>query len=71
VVRRPPGRVESAEVAVDAAEAHAARIQDSHRRAHALAVARLLRRIDQAVVGFANDIDYQDEPARQPQRLQA
>ncbi len=47
----------SAERLVDAAEAHAARVsEDPHRRTAMLGAARLLRRIDQAVVGLALDL---------------
>ncbi len=41
----------------------AARTPDPHRRADLLGAARLLRRIDQAVVGFATDIGRRDETA--------
>jgi uncharacterized membrane protein YccC len=67
--RRSDGRqvlAHSAELLVDAAEAHAARTTDDpHRRTAMLGVARLLRRIDQAVVGLALDlgaaVDTEDE----------
>ncbi|WP_433031577.1 FUSC family protein [Actinomycetospora sp. CA-053990] len=50
-------RARSAERLVDAAEEHAARsADDPHRRTAMLGVARLLRRIDQAVVGLAIDL---------------
>lgn len=50
-------RARSAERLVDAAEEHAARsADDPHRRTTMLGVARLLRRIDQAVVGLAIDL---------------
>ncbi|MDD7921379.1 FUSC family protein [Actinomycetospora callitridis] len=50
-------RARSAERLVDAAEEHAARsADDPHRRTAMLGVARLLRRIDQAVVGLAVDL---------------
>ncbi len=50
-------RARSAERLVDAAEEHAARSSDDpHRRTTMLGVARLLRRIDQAVVGLAIDL---------------
>jgi hypothetical protein len=48
--------VHSAEDAVDAAEAYAAREQEPHRRQDMLVVTRLLRRIDQAVVALATDL---------------
>jgi uncharacterized membrane protein YccC len=48
--------VESAEELVDAAEARAARTDDAARRRSLLTIARLLRRTDQVVVGFARDI---------------
>lgn len=54
--RTPPQRIQSAEAAVDAAEVYAVRA-DCARRAGLLTITRLLRRIDQAVVGFASDID--------------
>jgi prepilin signal peptidase PulO-like enzyme (type II secretory pathway) len=54
--RRHPGEIRSAEDVIDAAEADAARTPDPHRRAALLHAARLLRRIDQAVVGFATDL---------------
>ena len=57
LLHQTPGRIESAEVAVDAAEAYAARTESTQRRADALSIARLLRRIDQVIVGFATDID--------------
>jgi uncharacterized membrane protein YccC len=63
LLNRAPDRIESAEVAVDAAEAHAARTHDGHQRAQVLAIARLLRRIDQVVVGFATDLDHQEQAA--------
>ncbi|MGH3670839.1 MAG: FUSC family protein, partial [Pseudonocardiaceae bacterium] len=55
--RVPPQRIHSAEAAVDAAEVYAVRA-DCTRRAGLLTITRLLRRIDQAVVGFATDIDH-------------
>jgi uncharacterized membrane protein YgaE (UPF0421/DUF939 family) len=58
--------VHSAEDLVDRAEAYAARGQDPHRRQDALAVSRLLRRIDQAVVALAVDLGAaQDEEAHE------
>jgi hypothetical protein len=62
--RRHAGDIRSAEDVVDAAEAYAARIPDPQRRAALLSAARLLRRIDQAVVGFATDLGCRDEAAR-------
>ena len=59
-------RVRSAEELVDAAEAHAARVHDPHRRADLLTAARLLRRVDQAVVGLAVDLGAADDPAQEP-----
>jgi hypothetical protein len=56
VLQRRPGEIRSAEDVVDAAEAAAARTPDPHRRAALLHASRLLRRIDQAVVGFATDL---------------
>jgi uncharacterized membrane protein YgaE (UPF0421/DUF939 family) len=50
------GGARSAEDEVDAAEAHAARTTDHRRRAELLMAIRMLRRIDQAVVGFATDL---------------
>jgi len=56
-------RAHSAERLVDAAEEHAARTADDpHRRDDMLAVARLLRRIDQAVVGLAIDLGAAEDP---------
>jgi uncharacterized membrane protein YccC len=58
--------VRSAEDAVDAAEGYAAAIGDPHRRQDLLVVARLLRRIDQAVVALAVDLGAaQDEEAQE------
>lgn len=51
-----PVLARSAERLVDAAEEHAARTEDPHRRSTMLTAARLLRRIDQAVVGLAVDL---------------
>ncbi|GAA0930778.1 FUSC family protein [Pseudonocardia zijingensis] len=59
---RVPG---SAEEAVDAAEAYAAGVEEPRRRAELLAVVRVLRRIDQAVVGYAADLT---GPQREPVR---
>jgi Fusaric acid resistance protein-like len=56
--------VSSAEDDVDAAEAHAARVADHRLRAELLMAARLLRRIDQAVVGFASDLAPEPPRAR-------
>lgn len=64
-----PGEIRSAEDLVDAAEAYAARNADTRVRAQLLTVARMLRRIDQSVVGFAGDIggtvidEHTEEPA--------
>jgi hypothetical protein len=66
LLHRTPGRIDSAEVAVDAAEARAARTQDAQQRADALSVARVLRRIDQVVVGFATDIDHREQATAEP-----
>ncbi|GAA4812153.1 FUSC family protein [Actinomycetospora chlora] len=56
-------RVRSAEDLVDAAEEYAARTSDDpDRRTSMLAAARLLRRIDQAVVGLAIDLGAADDP---------
>ncbi len=58
--------VHSAEDLLDRAEAYAARGQDPQRRQDALAVTRLLRRIDQAVVALAIDLGAaQDEEAEE------
>ena len=54
-------RARSAEPLVDAAEEHAARVDDPHRRADMLNGARLLRRIDQAVVALAVDLGAADQ----------
>ncbi|OZM79443.1 FUSC family protein [Pseudonocardia sp. MH-G8] len=48
--------IRSAEDAVDAAESYASQGHDARRRTELLAAVRLLRRIDQAVVGFATDL---------------
>ncbi|MEJ2864533.1 FUSC family protein [Actinomycetospora flava] len=55
-------RARSAERLVDAAEEHAARTGDPQRRATMLTAARLLRRIDQAVVGLAVDLGAAEDP---------
>jgi hypothetical protein len=56
-------RARSAEGLVDAAEEHAARTADDpHRRSTMLAAVRLLRRIDQAVVGLAIDLGAAEDP---------
>jgi uncharacterized membrane protein YccC len=55
VLQREPGEIRSAEDLVDAAESDAARHPDPH-RLERLAVSRLLRRIDQAVVTLAEDL---------------
>jgi uncharacterized membrane protein YccC len=68
LLNRAPDRIESAEVAVDAAEAHAARTHDGQHRAQVLAIARLLRRIDQVVVGFATDLDHREQAAAERPR---
>lgn len=64
-------RARSAEDLVDAAEGYAARtVDDPQRRTAMLTAARLLRRIDQAVVGLAVDLgaaeDDLDEEAQSP-----
>ncbi|MGD9990961.1 FUSC family protein [Pseudonocardia sp.] len=59
----PPTEIASAEVLVDAAEAHAARCPDPRRRGELLAAVRYLRRIDQAVVGLAVDLGAAADPA--------
>jgi uncharacterized membrane protein YccC len=66
LLRREAGEIRSAEDVIDAAEADAAHIPDPRRRADLLSAARLLRRIDQAVVGFATDIGQRDEAAEPP-----
>jgi hypothetical protein len=48
--------IRSAEDVVDAAEAYASRSTGHRRRAELLTAVRMLRRIDQAVVGFAADL---------------
>jgi uncharacterized membrane protein YccC len=67
--------VHSAEDLVDRAEAYAARGQDPRRRQDALAVSRLLRRIDQAVVALAVDLgaapDEEAHEVRQSPRSRA
>lgn len=69
LLHREAGKIRSAEDVIDAAEADAARTPDPRRRADLLGAARLLRRIDQAVVGFATDIRRRDEAAEpQPPR---
>jgi hypothetical protein len=65
LLHHEPKQVGSAEVAVDAAEAYAVNTQDLQRRADMLTTARLLRRIDQAVVGLATDLEpNRSEPNR-------
>ncbi|MCD2186414.1 FUSC family protein [Actinomycetospora soli] len=54
--------VHSAEELVDRAEEQAARSQDPRRRNDALVIARLLRRIDQAVVALAIDLGAAADP---------
>jgi uncharacterized membrane protein YccC len=61
-------RARSAERLVDAAEEHAARTDDPHRRTAMLTAARLLRRIDQAVVGLAVDLGAAEDPDDEPDR---
>jgi hypothetical protein len=63
LLRHEAGEIRSAEDVIDAAEATAARTPDPRHRAELLGAARLLRRIDQAVVGFATDIGPRDEAA--------
>jgi Fusaric acid resistance protein-like len=63
LLRHEAGEIRSAEDVIDAAEAAAARTADPRRRADLLGAARLLRRIDQAVVGFVTDIGPRDEAA--------
>ena len=59
----------SAERAVDQAEAHAAHNPDPELRRQLLVATRLLRRMDQAVYGFAVDLGApQPEPRRPPRR---
>jgi len=55
---RQAGEIRSAEDVVDAAEAYAARIPGPGRRAALLSAARLLCRIDQAVVNLAADLGH-------------
>lgn len=59
-----PVLVSSAEAAVDAAEGHAARAADPHRRGEMLTATRLLRRTDQAVVALAADLGAAEPEAR-------
>ena len=54
--RRVGPEVVSAESEVNAAEVAAARCTDPRKRGQLLVAARLLRRMDQAVVGFAVDL---------------
>jgi uncharacterized membrane protein YccC len=56
LLHRETGEIRSAEELVDAAEAYAARVPDQRRRGELLMAIRLLRRIDQAVVGLATDL---------------
>jgi uncharacterized membrane protein YccC len=55
VLQREPGEIRSAEDVIDAAESDASRLSDPH-RFERLAVSRMLRRIDQAVVALAEDL---------------
>jgi uncharacterized membrane protein YccC len=55
VLQRDPGDIRSAEDVIDAAESDASRQSDVH-RFERLAVSRMLRRIDQAVVALAEDL---------------
>jgi uncharacterized membrane protein YccC len=66
LLHRDAGEICSAEDVVDAAETVAARTADHRRRAQLLTIARLLRRIDQAVVGFATDIGAGDATTASP-----
>jgi hypothetical protein len=66
LLRREAREVRSAEEAVDAAEVHAARTADARLRRELLEAVRVLRRIDQAAVGFAADLagaERSEEPA--------
>jgi hypothetical protein len=65
---RQTGEIPPAEDAVDAAEAYAARTPDPDRRAALLNAARLLRRIDQAVIRLGTDLGRPGE-AIQPQTV--
>jgi hypothetical protein len=65
---RQTREIRPAEDAVDAAEAYGARTPDPDRRAALLSAARLLRRIDQAVVRLATDLGRPGE-AIQPQTV--
>ncbi len=56
VQQREPGELASAEDLIDAAEESAARAEPVERRLGQLAVTRLIRRLDQVVVGFAGDL---------------
>lgn len=56
VQHRDPGDLESAEDLIDAAEEHAARTTPGARRLGQLAAMRMIRRLDQVVVGFAGDL---------------
>ena len=67
---RQTAQISSAEDLIDAAEAYAAHTPDPDHRAALLSAARLLRRIDQVVVKFANDLGHAGE-AMQPQSLPA
>ena len=67
---RQPEEIDSAEDALDAAEAYAAGTPDPHHRVALLSATRTLRRIDQSVVNFASDIGGAGH-ATQPQRLRA
>jgi uncharacterized membrane protein YgaE (UPF0421/DUF939 family) len=57
----PDAAICSAEDAVDAAESAASQWPDARRRVELLAAIRLLRRIDQTVVGFATDLTGRDQ----------
>ncbi|MEJ3655215.1 FUSC family protein [Actinomycetes bacterium KLBMP 9759] len=65
---RDAGEIVSAEELVDAAEAHAARTDDPRLRAELLTVARMFRRIDQAVGNFATDLGVPEQPGVTPVR---
>ncbi|WP_232663386.1 FUSC family protein [Pseudonocardia sp. TRM90224] len=62
------GEIVSAEELVDAAEAHAARTDDPRLRAELLTVARMFRRIEQAVGNFATDLGMPEQPGVTPVR---
>jgi uncharacterized membrane protein YccC len=66
VQHRDPGELVSAEVLIDAAEEHAAHAAPGAHRLGQLAAMRVIRRLDQVVVGFATDLGSPTPPGSAP-----